>query len=161
MIDEITGLNLIPLKLSDVEHVYKLTSDPEVAQYMRFDTHTSLTQAENLIRECILDGNFAIAIRTRENNFAGIFVLKRTEKIGEYDISTFLGKQFWNMGYSQAILSYMKKYAKQKFDATALFAYVVADNIGSCTVLLKNEFVLDHIIQIDLPCGLNVYKLTI
>ena len=39
-------LYIVPLTLDHAEKVYALTSQEKVARYMRFDTHSSLSQAD-------------------------------------------------------------------------------------------------------------------
>ena len=39
---------LRPLTEADIDTIYSLTSDPRVAKYMRFSTHTSRKEAEEL-----------------------------------------------------------------------------------------------------------------
>ena len=58
------GLRLRPLRAEDASAVFAMTSDPRVARYMRFDTHESLGEAQELIaaygkqgRSCLPGGN--------------------------------------------------------------------------------------------------------
>ena len=42
-------LLLRPLTEDDIPTIFSLTSDPEVARFMRFSTHESIQEAEELI----------------------------------------------------------------------------------------------------------------
>ena len=44
-------LFLRPLTEDDIPTIFSLTSDPEVARFMRFSTHKSIQEAEDLYRE--------------------------------------------------------------------------------------------------------------
>ena len=43
-------LLLRPLTEDDIPTIFSLTSDPEVARFMRFSTHESIQEAEDLYR---------------------------------------------------------------------------------------------------------------
>ena len=43
-------LFLRPLTEDDIPTIFSLTSDPEVARFMRFSTHKSIQEAEDLYR---------------------------------------------------------------------------------------------------------------
>lgn len=153
-------LILTKLTLDDVDNVYSLTSDEEIAKYMRFDTHNDIKQAYDLVFEYVNSKSaHPFAIRQKEDNkFVGIFVLKKYDD-NSYEMSTFMGKEFWGKKYNQETLKAIKQYAKEELNADALYGYVVVDNIASCKSLLNNGFVLHKTIPIDIPCGLNIYKL--
>lgn len=122
---------------------------------MRFDTHTELEQAKILLAEYLSENAFAMEI---EDKFSGVFVLKKGED-NRFSMSIFLDERYWNQGYSSAALCYMKAYATECLGAMSLDAYVVADNIGSSKVLVRNGFSEKEILHFDdLPCGLIVYE---
>lgn len=157
-------LKILPLQNNDINDVYTLTSDENVARYMRFDKHNNIDQATKLVKEYIENKHsFAFSVRLLEDNsFVGVFILKQSEDDEtQFDISIFNSTQTWGKGYAQELLEYMKKYALEKLGAKILCAYVVEDNIASCKALVKVGFILDKVIEIDLPCGLNLYKINL
>lgn len=55
-------LLLRPLTEDDIPTIFSLTSDPEVARFMRFSTHESIQEAEDLYREYTSPGNYGYMI---------------------------------------------------------------------------------------------------
>lgn len=62
---ETARLSARPLTLEDAGTVFALTSDPTVAEFMRFDTHHTLSEAEELIRELTTGGNQGFLVSER------------------------------------------------------------------------------------------------
>ena len=124
------------LTREDGENIYTLSGNEVVSRYMRFDTHTSVEQAEALLQEYIDQAGVAVEV---DGSFAGIFSFNKNSN-DDYGMSTFLGEKYWSKGYSTYILKTMISYAKENLQAKSLSAYVVMDNLGSRRVLEKNGF---------------------
>ena len=126
------------LELSDLQDLYKLTSNENVAKYMRFDAHTSIEQTKTLLHEYLNSSSFAIII---EDEFVGVFIFK-LEELDHHNasMSIFSSEKYWNKGISSRVLADMIHYGKDTLDITKLSAYVVEENQGSRNVLLKNGF---------------------
>lgn len=161
-------LQLRQLTPEDGKNLFSLTSQEEVARFMRFDTQRSLEEAEALLREYLEPQNAAFAVLI-EDTFAGVFVLKavkpeettspQTETGRQYTISIFLSPAFWNQGYTTEIIRRMKAYSREKLHADSLLAYVVEENTGSKRALEKCGFFVEEILHFpDLPGGLFVYR---
>lgn len=161
---ETVRLSARPLTLEDAGTVFALTSDPTVAEFMRFDTHHTLSEAEELIRELTTGGNQGFLVSERVGGeAAGVFAFKRDGEgePGAYSITTFLSPACWNRGYSTEFLAMAVDYARTVLSASCLRAYIVAANAASCRVCEKNGFHLVRTLQFDdLPCGLRIYERT-
>ena len=134
------------LSLNNLEDLYKLTSDPDVSKYMRFDTHKSISETKKLIQEYNRGDAFSIMV---DGDFAGVFAFKIIDNednlIEEkndhtYAISIFIASKYWNKGISSTVINYMIDYAKNKQYIHNLSAYVVQENAGSRKILLRNGF---------------------
>lgn len=144
------------LEHSDLDELFKLTSDENVARYMRFDKHKTIDETKTLMDEYLQNIAFAVTV---EEQFAGVFILKKEKDQNDYSISTFLHERFWNKGYAGRILSQIKIYSKEELSAKSLVAYVVDENEGSRKVLVKNDFYVSEILEFpDWQNKLYVYK---
>lgn len=60
-------LLLRPLTEDDIPTIFSLTSDPEVARFMRFSTHKSIQEAEDLYQEYTSPGNYGYMICLKDD----------------------------------------------------------------------------------------------
>lgn len=154
---DIADMAVRPLEESDLDDLYRLTSNERVARYMRFDTHTDIEQTREILREYQkLPAAFAVLIGGR---FAGVFSLTPAEEPAAYTVSVYLDEPFWNKGYASRLMGQMKAYARTELGARVLIGYVVSLNEGSKRTLLKNGYVLTQTLTFpDLPDGLEIYR---
>ena len=156
-------LFLRPLTEDDIPTIFSLTSDPEVARFMRFSTHKSIQEAEDLYREYTSPGNYGYMICLKDDlTPVGVAALKKEEN-EEYtrSMSVYLYPRFWNRGYSTEVILHLKEAAVRE-GIKCLKAYVVQDNTGSCRVLEKHRFSLEEVLHFpDLPSGLCIYTLSV
>ena len=159
-------LILRPLTAEDEQAVHRLASQPEVARYMRFSTHTGRQETAAWLAEVLsLPDDRAFAVTEREGGaFVGVFLLKRRREPGqdgnEADMSYFSGPERWNRGYAAELLRWAKAYARREMDVSSLAAWVAAENTGSCRALARAGFTLAEKHRFDdLPGdGLYVYR---
>lgn len=149
------------LGVEDAAAVLRLTSNPEVAKYMRFYTQETMEEARALIEEYTAKGNAAFLYSEADSRqTVGVFALKKDrEEEGAFDLSAFSDPAFWNKGYAAELLGFMTAYAKEKLGANKLKAYVVSQNLASRKVLKKHGFTIrEQLVFDDLPQGLYVYE---
>ncbi len=153
-------LRLEPLTLKDADEVFALTSNPEVARYMRFDTQRSREEAEELIRGYTEKGSFGYRIMSDDRKeMMGVAALKSGDKEGEYSISIFMAPQYWNQGYSTRVVGKLIETAREK-NIQCLSAYIVEENTGSRKIMEKWGFEVEQILHFeDMTSGLYVYRL--
>ncbi len=150
-------MDIRPLQESDLDDLFRLTSNERVAQYMRFDTHTDVEQTRRMLQEYRqLPAAFAVLIGDR---FAGVFTLKPAGEPSAYIVSVFLDEAYWNQGYASHLMGRMKEYARRELGARVLIGYVVSLNEGSKRTLTKNGFTrVETLTFPDLPEGLEIYR---
>lgn len=157
-----SGIVLRPLRPEDTDAVFAMTSDPAVAEFMRFDTHTERAQAEDLICEYTKDGNLGYLIMERDGGApVGVTAMKQDEdNPGVYSLSIFLSPEYWGKGVSTHATRLLVEEAGRA-GAKKLLAYVVAENMGSRRVMEKCGFRLGSVLHFDdLQGGLYVYHKT-
>lgn len=154
------SIRLRELTVQDAAAVFEITGDPEAAKYMRFDVHTSLEQARQLVEEYRL-GGLAFAVLSPSGEFVGYLAMHASdEEPGCYGMSTMIAPRFWNQGYGTAMVAAAKEMAMDPDSPVrALTGHVVGDNLGSRRMLEKNGFTVAQKITFeDLPSGLYVYR---
>lgn len=144
---------------ADTSDVFTLSSDADVAQYMRFERHTELSQAAELVRAYCAPKNIAKKIIEKgTDNFVGVLVLHSDGDDGVYDITMYLKKSFWGKGYGSVAVECVQRTVADTPDVKKLMAYVVKENIASRAILIKSGFLQEKIMFFpDLPNGLYVY----
>ena len=146
------------LTLDDTDAVFALTSNPDVAQYMRFDTQRSREEAADLIRQYTEEGNFGYRVMSDDGKgLMGVAALKRGEEPGEYSVSIFMDPRYWNQGYSTRVIGMLIEKAEE-MGIGCLSAYIVEENTGSRKIMEKWGFQVKQILHFgDLASGLYVY----
>ena len=132
---------LRPLTEADIDTIYSLTSDPRVAKYMRFSTHTSRKEAEELFYEYDQIRQFRLAYLSDRGRIpcGHCGAEAGGNEPDTRSMSVFLYPDCWNKGYSTEVVQHMKNAAAAE-KSDVLKAYVVQDNAGSCRVLEKAAF---------------------
>lgn len=154
-------VTLRPLTLGDVPEVYRLTSMPQVAKYMRFDTHQEEAEARALVEEYLEPGNYGFAVISEKGEFVGVMAMKKSEELnGDYTMSAFSHPDFWGMGIFTQVVGLIIPFAREKAGALSLTGHIIEANIGSCRTLEKNGFTLVETLYFpEYPLGLRVYRL--
>lgn len=158
---ETARLQLRPLRREDLPPVYSLTSDPEVARYLRFSAHTDPSQTLELIDALTAQGNHGFLVMTRPAGiFAGVFALKSDRNDATIaDITLFLNKQFWNRGFAGELLEFARKEAP-KMGFHSLQAWTADGNIPSRKALEKAGFTFQQRFTLrGMEHGVSIYQL--
>ncbi|ERI96664.1 acetyltransferase, GNAT family [Clostridium sp. ATCC 29733] len=162
---ETARLRLRPLAESDADAVFSLTSDAEVARFMRFSQQRERGEAVQLIRDYLASGGWSFAIeRKADGRFVGVYAVRPSEgDPARWDMSTFTAKDCWNQGYSSEVLGEIVRLAREALPGITLVGHVVAENRGSRRVLEKNGF--SHTETLHFPDmegeGLCIYQLAL
>lgn len=159
---ETERLLLRPLRREDLPPVFSLTSDPEVARYMRFDAHTDPSQTLDLINELNGNGNHAYLVMTRAECFAGVFALRKAEESPDTaELTIFLAKRHWNQGFCGELLRFAREKAPG-MGFSKLCAWVADGNTASQKALEKAGFTVEQRLTVrGWDGGLTVYQLSL
>lgn len=163
MIITTARLKLTTSTIDDAEKIFSLTSNANIAEFMRFDTHTDISQAQEYLRNYIDNENVhAFTVhRIFDGEFIGFYALKNEDDLeNEYDQTVFIDEKYWGNGYNQEILKSMIEFAKTELNAVSLTAHIVAVNNSSITCIEKFNFKLIKALTFDdYPHPLNIYRL--
>lgn len=140
----------------DLERLFQMTSNPRMAKYMRFDTHTSREEAAALLEEYRAGLAWAVEL---EGEMIGMFQFKTTEEERVFSMSVMIDEPYWNQGIAGRLLEERTAYAREVLGARALTAYVVSLNYGSRRTLQKNGYREDKRLTFpDLEGELILYR---
>ncbi|MDD6033115.1 MAG: GNAT family N-acetyltransferase [Oscillospiraceae bacterium] len=155
-------LQLLPLNQGDVPPVFSLTSNPEVARYMKFEAHTSPRETEDLIREYTEGNNYACKVLLKDScEFVGVFAIKVDKSDPEKaSVSAFFSPDHWGKGYLAELLELARIKGRELTGAKALWAYIVSENERSNRAVLSAGYQLDSTFRFgDMEESINVYRL--
>lgn len=90
--------------------------------------------------------------------YSPVCALLREEADGVYALSLFLDEPSWGKGSGSVLIRRLLSAAAAMLNCRRITAHVVADNIASRRVLLKNGFIeREHRYFSDLPGGLVIF----
>lgn len=140
------SLLLRPIAREDAPLLFTLTSQPQVGENLRYGTHTSLAQAEEMVAEFLSPGNHGFLLHERETGaFVGVCALKRSSDTnGDYGLTNFIDPRFWNRGLSTALVARLENFVRDDLGGVSITAYVMQSNQGSVRILEKNNFQCIH-----------------
>lgn len=144
------SLGLRLLEKSDIIHLEKLESDPEVKQFFpdgarnRAKTEDMINRFINAYSENGLPCFLLFDLKSGE--FIGRAGFGLTES-GEIEVGYVLHKKFWGKGYASEAVAKLLAYAKEHVNEEYIIAYADVNNIGSTRVMEK--------------CGMTYYKTAI
>ncbi len=143
---ETNRLILRPLKLEDAETIFQnWTSDPEVAKFMRWNTHENVTVTKEWIQsevDCIENDtvyNFGFVLKdTGELIGSGGLVL--IEEKGIFELGYNLMKKYWGQGLATEASEEIVKFGIQELKQTQFFCCHAKNNPASGRVMEKVGF---------------------
>lgn len=142
-------MKLRELRETDIPVMFEMTSDPEVSRHMRFDTHTSLSEAEALYGDYTTAGNFAYMAEDNGEviGLAALKLVKAQEQ--EYSVTFFLRKSAWGKGYGSRLAELLLEKARESGEVRSILGYVAEENVASAKLLLKVGFELFDEFEVD------------
>ncbi|MGV6862223.1 MAG: GNAT family N-acetyltransferase [Putridiphycobacter sp.] len=137
---------LRPLKLSDVDGIFKLDSDPDVHQYLGGNPIKTLDQAKHIIETVQSQyqshgiGRWAIEDKNT-HEFMGWSGLKLEDKVRPnltyYDLGYRIIKDHWGKGIATETAQAALQFGFETLKVNEIFAAADVANLGSNTVLQK------------------------
>ena len=131
-------LILRPFNIKDVEDVFLYASDDIVTKFLRWPTHVSIGETEEILKKSFINkaGIYAIELKNK-NKCIGCIELRVCEKHDKASFGYVLNREYWNNGYMtealEAILSL--SFSKLKLNRVESTHYV--GNEGSGRVMEK------------------------
>ncbi len=144
---ETPRLILRPFRDGDEEAMFTWTSDPEVTRYLRFRTHTDISQCVEFLN-VVKDGgtfphsmNFAITLKERGTPIGSIGI--DTENVNDRrgDVGYGLKRSEWGKGYMSEALPRVLLFGFQQMNLHRIEATHCVDNPASGRVMEKANMV--------------------
>ena len=107
---ETDRLVLRPLRRRDANDIFSYASDPEVARYVLWDPHQSVSETRSYIRYMRslsrrgLPSSWAVTLRDSGKVIGTIGFMWYSEANGAAELGYSLSKSFWNLGYATEAL---------------------------------------------------------
>jgi RimJ/RimL family protein N-acetyltransferase len=143
-------LLLRKFETADEECVYAYARDPEVTEYMRWETHTHLTDAREFIDRVAEQWRnarqYTWAITTT-NPAHVIGAVSCTRITNEVSVSYVLSRQSWGYGYATEATRAILDWITSNNEVVRLYATCDVDNVRSARVLEKLGFSREAILQ--------------
>ncbi len=144
---ETPRLILRPFRMEDAEAVFTWAGDREVTRYLRFKTHTDISQTEEFLsavtgKETLPhSANFIITLRSTGESIGsiGLDVENINDKRG--DVGYALKRSEWGKGYMSEALPRILLFGFQKMNLHRIEATHCVDNPASGRVMVKSNMV--------------------
>ncbi|GFP76204.1 GNAT family N-acetyltransferase [Clostridium fungisolvens] len=141
------------MEASDVEDVFAIFSDPEVAKY-DFFTHINTKEKALLIIDNYQDEFISKEeitwgiIRKDDNKLIGYFSLGNfDEDAKRCEIGYGLNRDVWNKGYGTEAIKTITKFAFEKVKVNRIEATVTFGNDASVKALIRSGFLQEGILR--------------
>ncbi len=141
---ETERLILRPYRSSDAETMFKnWASDREVAKYVTWNAHRSVTETETVINKWLAEYNelsrynWVIVLKELGEPIGSIDVVHIYDNIGAAEIGYCLGRQWWNKGIMTEAFKTVIKYLFEEIGFLQIRAGHAAPNAASGKVMRK------------------------
>ncbi|GFZ29920.1 N-acetyltransferase [Clostridium zeae] len=141
------------IKASDVEEIFAIFSDPEVAKYDFFNPintkEKALSIIDNYQNEFISKEEITWGIvRKDDYKLIGYFSLGNLdEEANKCEIGYGLNRTFWNRGYGTEAIKTLIKFSFEKVKVNRIEATVTFGNDASVKALIKSGFLQEGILR--------------
>ena len=141
---------LRPLKVSDAQTIFNnWTSDPEVAKYMRWNTHKSVKETKewlsytrkNIKSDKMYDWGFILKETGIISGSGGLYY---NEEYKMLEIGYCLMREHWGKGLATEAAKAMVDFALNELKQTKLYVKHAAENTASGRIIEKLGFVHSH-----------------
>lgn len=156
-------LLLRPLADGDAEEIYKeWSSDSEVAKYMYWEPHISVSETEEWLRlelgRVCSDDWYRWVFKSRESGrLIGTAAFYLDAGSGKHMISYNVSKAVWGNGYTTEAMTEIIRWAVTELGVRQITAEYAKENTGSAKVLEKLGFRFVRDIRYTCTVGRDVY----
>ena len=142
-------LILRKITLEDLDDMFEYASDEEVAQYVTWPAHKTISDTKNFI-ENILDkyqkkqiAPWGIELKDNGKFVGTIGFISWQTKSNCAEIGYALSKKYWGKGLVTEATKEIMTFGFNKMDLVRIQAKCISDNIASSKVMKKNGMVLE------------------
>ncbi|SMC77779.1 Aldo/keto reductase [Oscillospiraceae bacterium] len=142
---ETERLILRPITMDDCQDAYdRWTSDPEVAKYMIYNTHTSIEDTKGWLSTIDIDSDtdfdFAVCVKDEDNYMCGSCGLSYKKDIDCFVAGYNFARDHWRKGYGTETMQALVKFGTEVLHQTVLESSFHKENVVSGHVLEKCGF---------------------
>lgn len=144
---ETQRLLLRPFRIEDAEAMFTWTGDPEVTRYLRFATHTDITQTREFLSAVTEHDTFpnsvifAITVKSTGEPIGSIGISVENASDQRGDVGYGLKRSEWGKGYMSEALPRVLLFGFQKMNLHRIEATHCIDNPASGRVMVKSNMV--------------------
>ncbi|MDR0899278.1 MAG: GNAT family N-acetyltransferase [Lactobacillaceae bacterium] len=125
----------------DVDRLFELAKNPNVADTAGWPAHQNKEESLNTIRTIFQeDGVFAISLKDNPDEIIGAISLKNSHEPHSKEIGYWVGEPYWNQGYATEALQAIINHAFGYLHLRTLIARYYDGNFGSQKVMEHNNF---------------------
>lgn len=150
---ESSRLNLRRFEIGDAYKIYKgWSSDMNLKNYVSWNIHTSLNDAEQLVRKRIEEYdrgayNWVVELKKNEELIGNISTVAIRRNHSNCEIGYCYGSRYWNKGYATEALKVVIKYMFEECDMHIIEAKHYSTNPASGKVLQKAGMIKEAILR--------------
>lgn len=137
---------LRPLTIEDAKDIYdRWTSDPEVARYMRWNTHESVEVTREWLGMVVQgddsDKSYDWAFVHKDTGYVfGTGGIYYKEECGCFEVGYNIMKKYWNQGYTTEAVKRILQFANEELGENEFVASHAIENPASGAVMKKCGF---------------------
>ena len=140
---ETERLILRKFKESDYQDVYEWGSDARISKLMNFDTHKSVCESRDVIRDVLIpDGSYAIILRENQECIGSIGFIYDIDH-NKAELGYALKHKYWKQGYMSETISSILDYLFNTKHLNRVEAYIYTQNKASKKVLENCGFEIE------------------
>ena len=140
---ETERLRLRAFQLSDIEPAYRnWTSDANVTEFLRWQTHTDISVTERVIKDWIKQSEkldfyqWAIVLKEINEPIGSISVVKQNEALGILHIGYCIGSKWWRQGITSEAFRGIIPYLFQEVGANRIEAqHDIIDHLSDSLII--------------------------
>lgn len=128
----------------DAEAVFAYASLPEATQYMLFDTHKSVSDAQEFLDRTPTSPEHGYAITLRGNDYPiGGCGISPVQVHRRAEIGYILHPKYWGNGYATETAKLLIRYGFEKLDLNRIYARADVRNPASTRVMQKSGMIVE------------------
>ena len=145
---ETDHLVLRPLRRRDANDIFSYASDPEVARYVLWDPHQSVSETRSYIRYMRslsrrgLPSSWAVTLRDSGKVIGTIGFMWYSTENRSAELGYSFSREYWNRGYGTSLAETLLRMAKASGLSRTVEAITDPDNVFSKRILQKAGFAL-------------------
>ena len=164
---ETTRLYLRKWKMSDAEQVYNLSKEPEIGYNSGWRPHKDVAESRFVLEYILINKNNWAIVEKESDCVVGSFSYiplgesPLVNELNEIEIGYWMGKPYWNKGYTTEVVQRMIRYAFEEMGMKTVWIQHNINNLRSKRVQEKCGFKYHHTKERQYYIVLDEYRTNI